>query len=199
MPYPESDSKFTEIKRFLRIERVNSIMFSTYPVQKLFPLDIRFTMSEQESRKEVQFRHPVTGRTHTVYFQAVQPIEIPLEEAGGRILYAMRAMYEIAPALPEGEQLRFDSSVRQTQNPPEGAFLPASVSSIGIIGGADGPTAIFLGGGDGSMKKPLGKHGLPLHSCLSIPAFRNDEPAGFFITGIRIRKYDSVEYSFGDS
>lgn len=199
VPYPETDSKLTGIKRFLRLERINSIRFSTHPVHSFFPLGIRFEMSMQDPQREVKFRHPVTGKNYKLFFQMAEPLEIPLSAAGNHPLRVWQAMYEIDPALPDGERLRFDSTTRQTMNPPEGLFLPSSASSIGIIGGADGPTSIFLSGGNEDGGKPLGKHGLPLHSCLSVPAFGNEETVGFIIEGIEIRKYDSVEYSFGEA
>lgn len=198
VPYPETDSKAAKIKRLLRLERINSIRFSTSPVHQLFPLDIRFGMSMQDEQKAICFKHPVTGITHTLYFQMVEPLKIPLEATGNRRLYMTQSMYEIDPALPEGDSLRFDSSTPYTIEPPEVSLMPAAAASIGIIGGADGPTAIFIGGTSRDMGVPRGLHGLPLHRCLSVPSFKESYLSEFSLEGINTRKYDSMEYHLGD-
>jgi len=79
-----------------------------------------------------------------------------------------------------------------------GRRLPSVASSIGIIGGAHGPTAIFFTGGDVGRGKTTGMRGLPLHSCVSIPAFSENEPARFMIEGIDIQEHDSATFQFGD-
>jgi len=109
----------------------------------------------------------------------------------------LTSLWSIDPALPDGDRLRFNSSVHQTIDPPESAFLPSATASIGIIGGAHGPTAIFFIGRAAGRGNPTGMHGLPLHSCVSIPAFSEDEPARFMIEGIDIKKHDSTVFQFG--
>lgn len=194
VPYPETHFKTKKIKRFLRLDKVNSIEFSTHPVQQLFPLDIRFDMTEQDTQKEVSFKHPLTGVTHTLYFQAPESLEIPLDATGSRSFYTTKLMYEIDPALPEGESLRFDSTTQYTTEPPEGSLMPTAASSIGIIGGADGPTSIIIGGVGGDTGIQCGLHGLPLHSCFSVPGYKDHKTSLFLLEGINIIVYDSMEY-----
>lgn len=195
IPYPETDSKIQKLLRFLRLYKVRSIKLSTHPLQWFYPLDIRFEMSEKDDQKVAYFKHPVTGVTHTLYFQNAKPVEIPLRPDKNCSLYVMQSMYEIEPALPEGDTLQFNSSIQYAE-PPGDRFLPTSASSIGIIGGADGPTSIFISNGGGGKNIPRGLHGLPLRSCFSVPSFEKVDTFHFVLEGINIKKCDDREYSF---
>lgn len=185
VPYPKTDSKIQKLLRFLRLDKVNRIKLSTYPVKYFFPLDIHFEMSVAEKQKEVCFNHPVTGIKHTLYFQSVESMKIPIEVGTNCSFYIMQSMYEIEPALPQGDVLQFGSSIQYTK-PPDDEFSPTSASSIGIIGGSDGPTSIFIGG----------LNGPPLHSCFSVPSFQEEETSQFILEGINIKDRDSKEYNF---
>ena len=57
-------------------------------------------------------------------------------EAPGRIL---RIGYMLSPPLPQGERLQLQDAMRTLQ-PSE----HSGAAAIGVIGGADGPTAIFI-------------------------------------------------------
>ncbi|MFZ5643485.1 MAG: Na+-transporting methylmalonyl-CoA/oxaloacetate decarboxylase subunit beta [Bacillota bacterium] len=195
VPYPKTDSKTQKLLRFLRLDKVNSIKLSTYPVQWFSPLDIHFEMSAKESQKVVCFRHPITGITHTLYFQSAELVEMPLGVDGNRSFYAMHLMYEIEPDLPQGDTLQFNSSIQYTE-PSEDRFNPTATSSIGIIGGADGPTAIFVSPAGEEKNVPRGLHGLLLHNCFSIPSFQKDDTSHFVLEGINTKKCDGKEYNF---
>lgn len=197
VPYPETDSRLAKIKRFLRLERVYGIRFSTRPADQFFLLNISFEMTEQDVVKEVRFEHPVTGVTHTLYFQSPRTEEIPLNEAGSKSFFITRLMYETDPALPEGDRLQFDSSSQFVTEPPKGLLMPAATTYVGIIGGADGPTAAFIGGGSNEVGIMNGLHGLPLHSCCSVPGFTDRNPSLFILKGIHVKTYDSMEYQLG--
>lgn len=192
VPYSETDSKTKKLLRFLRLDRVSSIRLFTYPVQRFFPLDIHFEMSIDENQKEICFNHPITGIKHTLYFQSVEPTKFPIGTDGNHSFYTMQSMYEIEPALPQGDTLQFDASIQYTK-PSDDKFSPTAASSIGIIGGADGPTAIFV-----SSKEdvPCGLHNLPLHICFSVPSFQKENTARFVIEGINTKNYNSKEYTF---
>lgn len=127
----------------MRLDKVNSIKLSTRSVQWFSPLDIHFEMSAKENQKVVCFRHPLTGIKYTLYFQNAEFIEMPLGVDGNRSFYAAQTMYEIEPELPQGDTLQFNSSIQYTGT-TEDRFNPTATSSIGIIGGADGPIAIFV-------------------------------------------------------
>ncbi|MCQ1530418.1 sodium ion-translocating decarboxylase subunit beta [Lutispora saccharofermentans] len=195
VPYPEAGSKVQKLLRFFRLSRVKSIKLSTWPVQWFSPLDIHFEIPDKESTREVCFVHPGTGITHTLYFQDSEFVEIPMDQDKSRSLYTVQATYEIDPALPQGDSLQFNSSIQYAE-PPEDRFSPDAASSIGIIGGACGPTAIFLAGNDRKKTIPRGLHGLPLHSCFSVPSFYKEDNLHFILEGINIKKHDEKEYSF---
>ena len=96
--------------------------------------------------------------------------------------------------------LQFNSSIQYTE-PVEEKFIedkfrPIAASSIGIIGGADGPTAIFISSAGGEKNIPRGLHGLPLHNCFSVPSFQKVDTSHFVLEGINIKKFDSREYNF---
>jgi hypothetical protein len=152
-------------------------------------------MMETEAQKVVSFDHPVTGITHTLYFQNPEFVEIPQGETVYQSLYAVNLMYEIEPALPQGDTLQFNSSIQYTE-PKKDDFAPTAVSSIGIIGGACGPASIFYSKTCKEKNVPVGLHGWMLYSCFSAPSFKKDEAFHFVIEGINVKKYDSREYSF---
>lgn len=195
VPYPETDFKDQKFMRFFRLDRVNSVKLFTHSVQWFSPLNIHFEMSGKENQNKFCFKHPITGRTHTLYFQNAEFVEIPLGADGNRSFYAAQLMYEIEPALPQGDTLQFNSSV-QYMEPSEDKFSPTAASSIGIIGGADGPTAIFVAARNKEKTVPCGLHGLPLHICFSVPGFHKEDTSQFVLEGINTKKCDSKEYNF---
>ncbi len=196
VPYPEIDSKIQKLLRFLGLNRVSQIKLCTYPVQEFFPLDIHFKILADEQEKEICFNHPVTGIEHRLYFQSVESVELPILVDRNRSLYTMQSMYEIEPALPQGDTLQFDTSIQYTEQLSSGRFSPTSASAIGIIGGADGPTAIFSSSSGEGKKVSCGYHGLPLHSCFSVPSFQKEDTSRFVLEGINVKKYGNDEYNF---
>jgi len=197
VPYPEAASKLQKLLRFLRLARVNQIKLSTYPVQHFYPLDIHFNMSEDEREKEINFTHPFTGTEHKLYFQNANIIKIPVGASLNRDLYIMQLMYEIEPALPQGDMLQFGSSIEYMNKPKylNDRYIPDSTASIGIIGGADGPTSIFISSKGNGKTMPQGLHSLPLHSCLSVPSFEEGETWHFHLEGINTKHHDCEEFT----
>lgn len=195
MPYPDIDSKIQKILQYFRLITIKSFKFSTYPVSKFHPLDIRFELSNEESLKEIDFIHPKTGVTHQLYFQNPQPVEMPINIEGHRMFYTTQAMYEIEPALPHGDYLQFDTSMRYTE-PSEGRFSPRAAGAIGIIGGACGPTAIFTSSKSNEENIPRGLHGLSLYSCCSILSLNKEDKMPFSIEGLYTRCCDVKTYEF---
>lgn len=194
VPYPDTDSKAQKLLRFFRLDRVSSLKLSTWPVQWFSPLDIHFEISDKEEGKKVCFVHPKTGITHTLYFQNAELVEMPMGRDGNRSIYTVQAMYEIEPYLPQGDSLQFNSSIQYTE-PPEDRFSPTA-ASIGIIGGADGPTCIFVTAKNKEEVVPCGLHGLPLHSCFSVPGFHKEDTLHFVLEGINMKDCDGKEHSF---
>lgn len=198
VPYPATNSKIKKILRFFKLDKVNKMKFSTYAVERFLPLDIRFTVSVGEKMKELIFSHPATGIEHTIYCYDREPIELPIGPNGNPNIYIMQLMYEIDPALPQGDTLQFGSSMKftETQNISEDKYMPTSAASIGIIGGADGPTSFFISTKGKEEAVPCGSHGLPLHTCYSIPSFQKEETSYFFLEGINTKDRDSQEFNF---
>lgn len=195
VPYPETGSKAQKLLHFFRLSRVSSLKLSTRPVQWFCPLDIHFEIPEKEEQKEVCFVHPKTGVTHTLYFQKAELVEVPKGMDKSRSFYIVHAMYEIEPVLPQGDSLQFNSSIQYTE-PSEDKFSPTAASSIGIIGGACGPTAIFTAAKDRDKTVSSGLHGLPLHRCFSVPRFHKEDTSRFVLEGINIKRRDEKEYKF---
>lgn len=198
VPYPPADSKYQKLLRTLNMDKVNSIKLSTYPVKRFLPLDIHFKISSNEKMKHLSFNHPVTGLEHTLYFQGVESTNLPAGVGEDHTIYIMQLMYEIVPALPQGDTLQFNSSIQYTEVPKvsNGKYVPTSTASIGIIGGADGPTSIFISSKGKGQAVPSGFHGQPLHSCYSVPSFQKEETSHFILEGINTKDRDSMEYNF---
>ncbi len=192
LPYPVVDSKVQKILRFLRLNRIRRLQFSTPPIALFFPLDIHFEMQDQGDHKEITFVHPKTEITYKLYFQNPELLEIPINEEKTESIYAMQAMYEIEPALPHGDGLKFDTSIEYTQS-SEGRFSPKATGAIGIIGGSCGPTAI-IATNNKEENIPCGLHGLPLRSCCSVPSFNKEDTMDFVLEGINIRSCDGKKY-----
>ena len=192
VPYPPTDSKIQKAAALFTLgqsELNKAVYISCEKVSH--PLDLHFEMSD-ENPKELCFNHPITGIKHTLYFQ--KPEQFSIKTGKNRNLYIMQSMYEIEPALPQGDTLQFGNSIQYTE-PLNDEFSSTSAASIGIIGGADGPTAIYI-----SSKKEKevsrGLHGLPPHSCLSVPCFQKEETSHFVLEGINTKDLDSKEYNF---
>lgn len=195
VPYPETNSKFEKILRFLQSYKIKSLELYTHPNYLFFPLDIHFEILNNAPEKEIYFQHPITGNKHTLYFQNTQSVEIPFEESKNSKLYITQAQYEINPALPQDDKLEFGGNLRYTE-PRKNEFAPTSSASIGIIGRANGPTAIFLGAKNDKSFIPCGTHNLPLHNCFSVPELKKNNIAHFVIEGINIKICDGKEYHF---
>lgn len=195
VPYPKTHFAAERLKRFLRLNRVKNIKLSAHSVQRFYPLDIKFDMTDEDKCKEVPFNHPVTGETHKLYVQNAEMIKVPLGGDADQSLYAINAMYEIEPALPKEDHLQFNSSV-QNSNPVDvsGIKDTSQASAIGIIGGADGPTAIFTADRCEQNSISCGLHGLPLHSCISVPMFSKEAAAHFTLEGINVKTGDRKEW-----
>lgn len=195
VPYPATDSKMQRLKRLFRLGKVNVFKLATRSLTRFYPIDIHFELAAKEDPGGILLKHPVTGITHSLYFQNAEFVELPLGADRNRSLYAAQLMYEIEPALPEGEALQFNSSIQYTKLPEE-KFSPAAASSIGIIGGADGPTAVCVTARNKQKTIPRGLHGLSLHRCISVPCLDKKDTWRFDIEGINIKSYGSKEYNF---
>jgi len=134
------------------------------------------------------FDCPLTGQTHTLTVQEIERQELPANRMGfsdmelPRNLLAMS--YTLSPDLPRDVFQISDSTGSDQPRPKQTAdssFAPAHAASIGIIGGADGPTTIIFGGSG---------QGAPRTAYSSL----HFEPVGdveWFIT-FRERKFEDI-------
>ncbi len=158
-----------------------------FPSREIFlPLELEFSVSEREGSRrytELSFRHPKTQILHTLYLQKGELERLP----GDTPLWVAPILYEILPPLSPGEELCFDSSISIFQTGD--GFSPEATgsASIGIIGGADGPTAIFTGGLH-TEELPRGAHGGSLHYTFAKPSRQPEAEAILFLSGISQQK-----------
>ena len=109
---------------------------------------------------EVILTHPATGARHVLRVVEYENQSIPEKFFGGADEWEypthFTAMsYVITPPLPRGELSVFDCGEgdrpRRRAVPAAGRFeftpVATAAASVGIIGGADGPVAMFVGGG----------------------------------------------------
>lgn len=99
---------------------------------------------------EAELVHPVTGNVHKLTVLGLEQMVLPVREIPAELEmehfpdhYAV-LHYQVEPELPREELLISDCA--QSDQPARKGKRPAA-SSISVIGGADGPTSIFLLGG----------------------------------------------------
>lgn len=100
------------------------------------------------------FIHPKTGQQHYLTVQEYERKQMPVEGfVDGAFEYPnhyIAMSYTISPELPRGtislaDRVQGDRPRKKRKNPCEPETI-ADCMAIGIIGGADGPTAIFVAG-----------------------------------------------------
>lgn len=101
--------------------------------------------------EEISFVHPLTGCRHTLAVLELEPTQMPSFPDGGWECptHSLVLRYALTPDIPGGEFRIQDCAEGDSPRPapfPQRADTPDGAPCIGIIGGADGPTAIFLGG-----------------------------------------------------
>lgn len=109
-----------------------------------------------EIGKSVSFLHPVTGDTHTLtvqrYEKATFPKEHFPEEAYEFPSHFNQMTYTLFPDITDIEFSVKDVCPNDVPKRKTSLDRFAAAASIGIIGGADGPTAVFLLG-NGAVEK----------------------------------------------
>ncbi|MGE5496367.1 MAG: hypothetical protein ACM3S4_13810 [Burkholderiales bacterium] len=163
-----------------------------------YPLDIRFELPAESAGTQIEFANPATNQTHTLYVGKAETMKLPVTQGMSRSLHAALAAYEIDPELPEGSTLVFNSSIESDAAAGPGEFMEnegRGAASIGIIGGADGPTAIFVGTKE---NRPRGPHGLPLYLCFSQPSFTESAAYSFYIEGLSATRIGETVITLGN-
>ncbi len=103
--------------------------------------------------ESIPFIHPTTGIQHTLTVQSYEREQMSTELFGNRDQeypsHYVMLQYTFSPDLPEGACTVRDTACSERPKPryeaTKGSASTTSVGSIGIIGGADGLTAIFCG------------------------------------------------------
>ncbi len=111
------------------------------------------TFSVSRPGDMVEFTYPKGGTTYVLTVQEYEQKELFMERMGSEELeyptYHHAMMYQIEPELPKGLLRISDAEEgdqpRRKLGVMENEYGPTMAASIGIIGGADGPTAMFLG------------------------------------------------------
>lgn len=197
IPYQKSESFLDQLARVLRIKKIKHLKFTTRLTERFLPLDLQFSLQGDLSDAFVEtFLHPKTGVVHTLYFQDIKHIKLPLQlpKTVDVSLHTVQVMYEIQPALSEGDRLQFSNSV--LYDTAEMGFDTHAASSIGIIGGADGPTTIFCADKAMPGSMPHGSQGLPLHCCYAKPSNQEDDLVTVILEGINTKRHDAEEMDF---
>lgn len=195
VPYDAAYLNSRRMKVLLPFRSIKHLSIAARPLHMMFPLNMRFELSKAMPQAEVSFVHPPTGVTHTLCFSQPKPVEFPAGVGATQTLFATTAQYEIQPALPEGEYLQFSNSV-QVPQPASLKLDCASAASVGIIGGADGPTAVFVASKHNNAASGVGAHGLPINYCMSVPALDKQASQAFIIEGIQTVRQKSTQLSF---
>ncbi len=107
--------------------------------------------------EQIEFIHPSTGNKHTLTVQEYERQELSAEHFNEPDLefpkHYIMMTYTLSPDLPPDQSLTITDCVpsdrpRQKHADPRAPQATGDVCCIGIIGGADGPTAIFFGSGN---------------------------------------------------
>lgn len=185
--YPKAESAFVRLRRLICPKSIKSFKLHARQVHRLVPLDVRFDMPEGD--KEVGFVHPLTQAAHKLIVKSAKMIEVPIGEH--QMLYSMHASAEVVPQLGEGESLQFSSSMQASVVNDTSPQCSNEAGAIGIIGGADGPTAVFCENGQN-----CGNNATPMHTFCAVPTFEKQNKATFVMEGIRVKARDSMEWTF---
>lgn len=131
-----------------RPESVRSVVLTLRKDPEDIPGPHFFTVPG-EAGQEVSFRHPVTGKAHTLTVLGQEPKILPFEALPGEHVFDFMPEHytalqcRVEPELSRKELLIGDCAL---PDPPKDRSGSSAASSIAVIGGADGPTSIFLAG-----------------------------------------------------
>ena len=111
--------------------------------------------------ESLTFTHPLTGAWHTLTVQALENSELDTTHFGQEDMiypnHYIQMEFTVEPNLTRSELSVRDcsGSDQPRKKVTEEGFGPHATSSIGIIGGADGPTAILLAGKSSGPERHL--------------------------------------------
>lgn len=197
--YPKSARSKEKLLRLLLPGSIKSLRFSVSAMQWFYPLNIRFELPAGSAGTQIEFTDPATKQTHILYIGETETTQFPIMPGVSRRLHATLATYEISPELPKGSSLVFNSSIASgaaiDREKTFSADEEPGAAAIGIIGGADGPTAIFVGTKEN--RYPKGPHGLLLHTCFSQPSFNESATPTFHLEGLNATRIGETVIALG--
>lgn len=135
--YPTSRRKKNRIKYFGRRQSIKTLKFNIDEEWISHAIEKSFLLGEEEAKYQISFTHPITGMLHDIKFDWEEAIEIPMPRSKEGKVYGQLASYCINPSLEAGEWLEFDNTTH---------YEKVAETRPEIMGGADGPTAIFITG-----------------------------------------------------
>lgn len=112
------------------------------------------TFQADSAGEQIAFIHPISGKRHTLTVLECEKQELPEhafhDDTFEYPTHYTVMSYTITPDLPDDAFSIIDSgqgdSPKKRQIGPNGPDADSFAMLVGIIGGADGPTAIFVGG-----------------------------------------------------
>ncbi|RAQ22490.1 hypothetical protein DPQ25_12705 [Hydrogeniiclostridium mannosilyticum] len=161
-------------------ENIGSLALTVREREVFYPLSASFSLEAGlRQKKLIKWQYPFTGEELTFTFQHPVQEEAMLNHAP---LYIASAVYTCTPAPPQKIRLAFDSSFQE-----EGCM---EAGSIGMIGGCNGPTAIFCA--DSLSEKPDGQ------LVYAKPSRRRNESPRFQLTGVFVQARGNQTFRLGD-
>ena len=111
--------------------------------------------------QSMSFTHPLTGTNHTLTALALAPETLDvsgLPDVQEYPAHCLRLEYTVSPELPPNELQIWDTAPTdplrlKIPDVASGAVPVGGAACIGIIGGADGPTSVFVSGGAPSDRR----------------------------------------------
>lgn len=165
--YPKAQGGvFAAMKAIFTRPKLKELRLLIHPTEQMLPLEHAFAIGTQEKEHPaLSFTHPVTGVAHTLQATDAKWMDLTAQfqklyrmrkRSGGRVYpitqagqsHVLEIAYRVSPPLPEGERLQLQDEERtlQPRDTAESGTAAKSACAIGIIGSADGPTAIYMAG-----------------------------------------------------
>ncbi len=180
VPYPNIATGFQKLKRPKRGDVIYSLKIESHEVDRDYPLEKKFKLSATQPTYEMEIIHPVSKEKYRLSFEIGEQQCFKVEE---NQLHTTVASYEINPPIKNGDRLYFDNSL-DYRSKSQCKYEPEGARSIGIIGGADGPTAFFM---TSKVKK---------RSCFSKITFEFQEEAEFELKSMYITVVPRQTYEY---
>ncbi len=119
-----------------------------------------FTFTTPSERNEIPFVHPITGTVHTLLIHQVVKDEMAQKLFSSQEyefpMHITQLNYSVVPALKPYQLQILDiekaDPVKPMQKKSDLAPDSTGAAAISIIGGADGPVAVFAAGGSGELR-----------------------------------------------